>query len=238
MHLAPLDMLFDHTFQPTRRSQTTKELKSYNINCPFLISKKISSTWLMQLQLQEIKQGFVPFKERAQAWLHALPTSYGFTLNPCEFRLACCLRLDLPITISKWVESCNCNASLDNSGYHLLTCKTGGGPIWSHESIAGVWLECLRNLRIHHCHEPRNRYTNSECRPNIIMFDAESDANIDLDISLAHPWSSDVFPSSAETTGVAANQRETRKMANYEQHKLPGGSVVKVVPLVMEHFGS
>ena len=24
----------------------------------------------------------------------------------------------------------------------------------------------------------------------------------------------------------------------YEQHKLPGGSVLKVVPLVMEHFGS
>ena len=27
-------------------------------------------------------------------------------------------------------------------------------------------------------------------------------------------------------------------MAKYEQHKLPGGSAVKVVPLVMEHFGS
>ena len=70
------------------------------------------------------------------------------------------------------------------------------------------------------------------------MFDAESGANIDLDISLAHPWSSDVFPSSAEATGVAANRRETRKMAKYEQHKLPGVSVVKVVPLVIEHFGS
>ena len=100
----------------------------------------------------------------AGAWLHALPTSYGFALNPCEFRLACRVRLGLPITISKWVESCNCNASLDNSGYHLLTCKTGEGPIWSHESIAGVWSECLRSLRIHHCREPRNRYTNSERR--------------------------------------------------------------------------
>ena len=37
---------------------------------------------------------------------------------------------------------------------------------------------------------------------------------------------------------VAANQRETRKMSTYEQHKLSGGSVVKVVPRVMEHFGS
>ena len=173
----------------------------------------------------------------AGAWLHALPTSYSIARNPCEFCLACRLRLGLPITISKWVESCNCNALLDDSGYHLLTCKTGGGPIWSHESIA-VWLEYLRSLRIHHCREPRNRYTNSGCRPDIIMFNAESGANIDLDISLAHPWSSDVFPSSAEATGVAANRRETRKMAKYEQHNLPGGSVVKVVPLVMEHFES
>ncbi len=37
---------------------------------------------------------------------------------------------------------------------------------------------------------------------------------------------------------VAANQRETRKMYTYEQHKLSGGSVAKVMPLVMEHFGS
>ena len=70
------------------------------------------------------------------------------------------------------------------------------------------------------------------------MFDAGSGANIDLDISLTHPWSSDVFPCSAEATGVAANRRETRKMSKYEQHNLPGCSVVKVVPLAMEHFGS
>ena len=141
----------------------------------------------------------------AGAWLHALPTSYGFALNPCEFCLAFRVRLGLPVIISKWVESCNCNAPLDDSGYHLITCKTGGGPIWSLESIAGVWSECRRSLRIHHCREPRNRCTNSECRPDIIMFDAESGSNIDLDISLAHAWSSDVFPSSAEATGFAAN---------------------------------
>ena len=77
----------------------------------------------------------------AGAWLHALPTSYGFTLNPCKFRLTRRVRLGLPITISKWVESCNCNASLDDSGYHLLTCKTG-------EALFGpmsLLLECVRS---------------------------------------------------------------------------------------------
>ena len=73
------------------------------------------------------------------AWLHVLPTSYIFALNPREFRLACRVRLGLPITISKWVESCNCNAPLDDSGYHLLTCKTG-------EALFGpmsLLLECV-----------------------------------------------------------------------------------------------
>ena len=99
-------------------------------------------------------------------------------------------------------------------------------------------MECLRSLRIHYCCDPKNRYTNSECRPDIIMFDTKWSSNLDLDILLAHPWSLDVFPSSAEATEVAANQRETRKMSKYEQHKLPGGSVVNVVPLVMQHFRS
>ena len=80
-----------------------------------------------------------------------------------------------------------------------------GEALFGPMSLLLEWSECLRSLRIHHCREPRNRYTNSECRPDIIMFDAESGANIDLDISLAHPWSSDVFPSSSEATGVAAN---------------------------------
>ena len=99
-------------------------------------------------------------------------------------------------------------------------------------------MECLRSLRIHCCRDPKNRYTNSECRPDIIMVDAKLSSNLDLDILLAHPWSSDFFPSSAEATGAAANRRETRKMSKYEQHKLLGGSVVNVVPLIMEHFGS
>ena len=51
------------------------------------------------------------------------------------------MRLGLPITISKWVESCNCNAPLDDCGYHLLTCKTG-------EALFGpmsLLLECGRS---------------------------------------------------------------------------------------------
>ena len=174
----------------------------------------------------------------AGAWLNASPTSQGFALRPCDFRLASLVRLGLPIRLSDWIGACNCGAPLDESGYHLLTCKTGGGPVWSHESIAGVWSDCLRSLSIHHRRELRNRYIDSECRPDIVMFDVDVGSNIDLDISLAHPWSSEIYPSSAEKIGAAASLREARKKAKYDHLKLPGGSTSNVIPLVLEHFGT
>ena len=36
-------------------------------------------------------------------------------------------------------------------------------------------------------------------------------SNVDLDISLAHPWSSDIFPSSAVVSSAAAERRADRK---------------------------
>ena len=70
------------------------------------------------------------------------------------------------------------------------------------------------------------------------MFDVDVGSNIDLDISLAHPWSSEIYPSSAEKIGAAASLREARKKAKYDHLKLPGGSTSNVIPLVLEHFGT
>ena len=54
---------------------------------------------------------------------------------------------------------------------------------------------------------------------------------------MAHPWSSDIFPKSAKEDGAVAKRREERKMDKYRKVRLPGGSMVKVTPLVLEHFG-
>ena len=37
--------------------------------------------------------------------------------------------------------------------------------------------------------------------------------------------------------GAAAARREDRKLARYEKQKHPGGLSVRVVPLVLKHFG-
>ena len=114
----------------------------------------------------------------AGALLNAIPTSEVFALNFCKFRLASFLPLGLPIAFSSWTTTCNYGALLDVSGYHLLTCKTGGGPVWSHESISSVWSDCFRWLHIHHRREPRSRYTTTDNRLNIVFFDLDIETTL------------------------------------------------------------
>ncbi|XP_062520364.1 uncharacterized protein LOC134195363 [Corticium candelabrum] len=173
----------------------------------------------------------------AETWLNAIPTSEVFAFNSCEFRLASFLHLGLPIAFSRWTMTCNCGALIDDNGYHLLTCKTCGGPIWSHKSISSVWSDCFRGLHIHHRREPRSHYTTTDNRPDIVFF-TDIGNNVDLDISLAYPWSSDIFPSSAVVSGAAAERRADRKKEKYSKQQLPGGMIATVTPLVMEHFGA
>ena len=90
---------------------------------------------------------------------------------------------------------------------------------------------------MHHRREPRHCYSNSNDKPDIVAFDPNKSRNVDLDIALAHPWSSDIFSRSSESDGAAAERREERKKAKYAKENLPGGSTVSFVPLVIEHFG-
>ncbi|XP_062522026.1 uncharacterized protein LOC134196821 [Corticium candelabrum] len=173
----------------------------------------------------------------AGAWIAAIPESANFALQPYEFRLACLLRLGLEIPAVSCIEKCECDANLDNTGYHLLTCKKGGGPVWSHDSIVSEWSDCLRHLQIHHKREPRDRYTDNNNRPDIAVFDAGSGTNVELDVALAHPWAKDTLFQASKREAAAAANRENRKLTKYSQVTLPGASSLTLVPLVFEHFG-
>ena len=119
--------------------------------------------------------------------------------------------------MSSAIERCECSKINDRKGYHLLTCKTGGGPIWSHESVANVWCDSLRDLNITHRREPRNLYEGSNSCPDIIAFDAQSGYDIELDISLAHPWNEDIILQASKVDGAAAAKRESQKTENTEK---------------------
>ena len=108
------------------------------------------------------------------------------------------------------VTHCNCGTELDADGYHLLTCKLGGGPVWEHNLVA-EWCQCLRDLQLHHKKEPKNQYIDSEDRPDIIVYDSGIGANVELDFSLAHPFSSDTVVRASREDRFAAEKREEKK---------------------------
>ena len=95
----------------------------------------------------------------------------------------------------------------------------------------------MSDLHISHEKEPRNLYVNTEDRPDITFFDAESGQNLDVDISLAHPWSQGILKRSIREDGFAARTREEKKTNKYTGEILPGGTSSKCIPLVFEHFG-
>ena len=51
----------------------------------------------------------------------------------------------------------------------------------------------------------------SKVRPDIIVFDSELGGNTELDVALAHPWSSDIFPKSSDVVRAAAKCRRTKR---------------------------
>ena len=65
----------------------------------------------------------------AGAWLDVISTSGKHALQANEFSIASNLRLGLALPFTNWVKVCDCGRDLDQQGYHLLTCKYGGGPV-------------------------------------------------------------------------------------------------------------
>ena len=156
----------------------------------------------------------------AGAWLETIPTTDKHALKPNEFRLASHLRLGNSLPFNQWLKTCD----LDKHGYHLLTCKYGGGPVWTND------------LHIHHQKEPRHRYADTENRPDIVFYDIATGSTKELDIALTHPWSKDTIKGATKEGGYAAAKREVKKIIKYNSELLHDGSKPHMIPLVFEHW--
>ena len=75
--------------------------------------------------------------------------------------------------------------------------------------MVSSWSDCLRSIDIHHKKEPQQRYKDSDDKPDIAVFESGLACNCDLDIAMAHPSSSDVFPQSGMKEGVAAKRKQS-----------------------------
>ena len=140
------------------------------------------------------------------------------------------MRLGIPLPFSQVIHQCDCGACLDEHGYHLLTSKYGGGPVWQHNTIVSTWAKCLDELSI-----PHQETGTLTQRP--VAYDPDGHTTTDLDISMAHPHSGDTLRRAALKSGYAAELREKRKVKKYGQQQSQSGTHTPCIPLVFEHFG-
>ena len=150
----------------------------------------------------------------AGAWLEAVLFSARYALSLNEFCLASYLGLGQPLPFNGCITKCDCGSDLCFFGYHLLTCKLGGGLVWQHNSIVSAWSNCLNELQLHHCKEPRNLYIESDDHPDIVVFDPTNGTDTELDISMAHPWSKNTLKRLAEEAGYVAELQEIKRRQN------------------------
>ena len=90
-----------------------------------------------------------------------------------------------------------------------------------------------------HQREPRNRYINinTDDRPDIIAFDAQYGCDIELDISVAHPWANHIIFQAALEDSAAAAKQEAVKSQKYAGELDMWGRSSNCIALVFEHFG-
>ena len=65
--------------------------------------------------------------------------SIKFARKLYKYSVASLFRLGMQLSAVNWIERCDCGATLDELGYHSLTCKKGGSPVWSHVSVVCEW---------------------------------------------------------------------------------------------------
>ena len=236
------ESITSHLLQALPRNKSLVDL----INNPKKLQQKLKSEQTEQIVSSILSN---PLSQRsaaqfrslqglgAGAWLDSIPYSAKLALKPSDFCLAMRMRLGLEMPLSSVVPICKFGKDIDKDGYHLLTCKTDGGPIWIHETLTSVWSNCLQHLKMSHQRELRNLYVNTDDRPDIIVFDAQQDCDIELDISVAHPWALHVISRAAQEDGTAAATREVKKSEKYARERDVWGLPSNCIPLVFEHFG-
>ena len=83
----------------------------------------------------------------AGAWLHStvsLSQESSHALMPGDYCLATHLRLGCEMSIRHAPSTHEYGKVIDGNGYFLMTCKTGGDPVWTPERLSNTWSGCLQ----------------------------------------------------------------------------------------------
>ena len=99
-----------------------------------------------------------------------------------------------------------------------------------------MWANCLSNLHVTHKTEPKDLYDGNHCRPDIVYFNLQSGTDVELDISLAHPWNGDILSLSSKEDGATAARRERQKVTRNGQECDIFRNSSTCIPVVFEHW--
>ena len=168
-----------------------------------------------------------------EAWLDAIPTSRKLCNFSWIIPLGSINEVGSTASIYNWMWLWKDTGHRWMPSHYLQDRR---GPVWSHNSVVSAWSECLKCVSLCHTIELRDCYSGSQSRPDIDVHNA-TDFNVKLDISLAHPWSSELILHAATTDGSAASKRKEKKIEKYSKERNTGGGFSCLISLVFEQCG-
>ena len=79
-----------------------------------------------------------------------------------------------------------CGKDVDDKGYHLLTCKFGGGPIRRHDHFLDSYYDMLRSVDLR-CRKELTSQFEGKQRPDIAVYNYRDGKKLLLDIMHRYP---------------------------------------------------
>ena len=152
----------------------------------------------------------------AGSWLEVIPSTQHFTLSRAQFCTAAHMRLGAPLPDLSSIQKCTDNRgkSVDPHGYHLLTCKLGGGPIRRHDHLSDSLYDLLRYLGFRCKKELQNQFEGKK-RPDVSFYEYHQGKKLLLDMTVTHPWALHNITLSKKTSGYAAAAKGRSKNSKY-----------------------
>lgn len=87
----------------------------------------------------------------------------------------------------------------------------------SYISITSMWSDCLKHLQMTHHKEPKGRYNSGDDIRDIVVFEAGSGCEIELDVSMAHPWHGEIISKAAKKTEQKQQQQRGKRRKSQVQ---------------------
>ena len=172
----------------------------------------------------------------AGKWLEAIPSTQKLTLSNAQFRTAAFMRLEVSLPQLNNTKKCvsQCDKDVDDNGYHLLTCRFGGGPIRRHDHFMDSFYEMLRSVDLR-CRKELTAQFQGKQRPDIADYNYRDGKKLLLDITITHVWFATNLSGSSEKAGFAASSKERGEKNKYLQKASSLGHLFR--PIAVEVFG-